>query len=228
MALAGLLAFIVGPQASAEAEPAVYVRLAVLDINVSELEAFKASAIEHVQGVAKAEPGLLALHVVAEKDNPSRVHVFEMYANQGAYRTHLESAHFRRFVAQTQDIIRERKLLDARPVHLGSQSSLPLEPLVRMAEIQITPSGLEKYKSAVSEEIADSIRLEPGVATIYSVALTEDPTQLRFFEIYADESAYQQHIASSHFKKYVDKTKGLITARQLYEMAPIVLYTKSH
>ena len=88
-----------------------------------------------------------------------------------------------------------------------------------MAELEIVPDQLEAYKTAVKEEIEASIRLEPGVLGIYSMALQDNPTHLRFFEIYADEAAYRQHIESPHFKKYVETTKSMIAGRKLFEMA---------
>ena len=99
-------------------------------------------------------------------------------------------------------------------------------PLVRIAELTIDPAQLENYKAAVKEEMETSIRTEPGVLAIYSVALKEDPSQLRFFEIYKDEAAYQAHIASAHFRKYVEITKGMIRSRKLLETVPVQLSAK--
>ncbi len=99
-------------------------------------------------------------------------------------------------------------------------------PLVRIAEIEIDPAQLDKYKAAVTEEIETSIRNEPGVLAIYSVALKEDRSQLRFFEIYADEEAYKRHLESPHFKKYVAATKLMIKSRKLIETIPVVLGAK--
>jgi quinol monooxygenase YgiN len=97
---------------------------------------------------------------------------------------------------------------------------------VRIAELEIDPAQLELYKAAVAEEIEASIRVEPGVLAIYSVALKEDPSQLRFFEIYADEAAYRRHLESPHFKKYVAATKLMIKSRKLIETVPVVLGAK--
>lgn len=58
---------------------------------------------------------------------------------------------------------------------------------------------------------------------IYAVALKDRPAQLRFFEIYADEAAYRQHVASPHFKKYVDITQAMITSRKLMEAQALFL-----
>jgi len=99
-------------------------------------------------------------------------------------------------------------------------------PLVRIAELEIDPAQLEKYKAAVKEEMEVSVRVEPGVLAIYSVALKEDESKLRFFEIYADEAAYQAHIASPHFRKYVEITKDMIRSRKLIETVPIQLSAK--
>jgi quinol monooxygenase YgiN len=99
-------------------------------------------------------------------------------------------------------------------------------PLVRIAELAIDPAQLASYQAAVKEEMETSIRTEPGVLAIYCVALEEDPSQLRFFEIYKDEAAYQAHIASAHFRKYVEITKGMIRSRKLLETVPVQLSAK--
>jgi quinol monooxygenase YgiN len=98
--------------------------------------------------------------------------------------------------------------------------------LVRIAELEIDPAHLDAYKAAVKEEMAISVRVEPGVIAIYSVAIKDSPTSLRFFEIYANEAAYRAHIDSPHFKKYVETTKKMILSRKLIETEPVQLSAK--
>jgi quinol monooxygenase YgiN len=99
--------------------------------------------------------------------------------------------------------------------------------VVRIAELEIDPAQLQAYLAAVKEEMDESIRVEPGVLAIYSVAEKDNPTSLRFFEIYADDAAYRSHIASPHFRKYVAVTQPMITACKLIETTPIQLSAKS-
>ena len=99
-------------------------------------------------------------------------------------------------------------------------------PLVRIAELRIAPKHLEAYTQAVRKEIEISVRVEPGVLAIYSVAEKADPTSLRFFEIYSDEAAYQSHIASPHFREYFETTRHMITSRKLIETVPVQLSAK--
>src|SRR3954471_21117822 len=102
----------------------------------------------------------------------------------------------------------------------------PRMPYVRIAELEIDPAQLEGYKAAVKEEMEASVRVEPGVLAIYAVAEKENPSRLRFFEMYADEAAYKSHRESAHFKKYAETTKDMIKSRKLIETVPIQLSDK--
>ena len=99
-------------------------------------------------------------------------------------------------------------------------------PVVRIAELDIDPAQLENYKAEVKEEMETSIRVEPGVLALYAVAEKGKPTMLRFFEMYADEAAYNAHRESPHFRKYVDATKDMIVSRKLIETDPVQLSAK--
>ena len=99
-------------------------------------------------------------------------------------------------------------------------------PYVRIAELEIDPAQLDAYKASVKEEMEASVRVEPGVLAIYAVAEKDHPTKLRFFEMYADEAAYNSHRESPHFKKYVETTKDMIKSRKLIETVPIQLSDK--
>jgi quinol monooxygenase YgiN len=108
----------------------------------------------------------------------------------------------------------------------GAVTEEPRAPFVRIAELEIDPTRLESYKAAVKEEIESSVRVEPGVLAIYAVAEADNPSRLRFFEMYADQAAYEAHIGSAHFRRYVDATKGMIVSRRLIDTVPVQLSAK--
>ena len=99
-------------------------------------------------------------------------------------------------------------------------------PFLRVAELEIDPTQLERYTDAVREEMEASVEVEPGVLAIYAVAEKDAPHKLRFFEMYADEAAYRAHIASPHFRKYVEVTRDMITSRRLLDVTPVQLSAK--
>ena len=222
-----LLTTFLGTPALAVARNTPFIRWAELEVDAGQLAAFEAAAREHVDAAIQSEPGLLALHVTQEADRPTHVRVFEMYANESAYQAHLASPHFKRFVAATQAMITARQLFTAIPIRAdGKPLGEGALPQVRVADLQIDPERMAEYRAAVTEEIDTSMKTEPGVRAIYAMALASDPAALRFFEIYADEAAYQSHIASPHFRKYVEATKDLTTALRLTLTKPIVLQSK--
>ncbi|MDK4717318.1 putative quinol monooxygenase [Rhizobium sp. CNPSo 4039] len=90
-------------------------------------------------------------------------------------------------------------------------------PVIRIAELEIDPAQMAAYSAAVKQEMEQSIRVEPGVLALYAVAIQGHPNQLRFFEIYADQAAYEAHRNSPHFRKYVETTKDMIKSRKLFE-----------
>ncbi|NOT61533.1 MAG: antibiotic biosynthesis monooxygenase [Acidobacteria bacterium] len=100
-------------------------------------------------------------------------------------------------------------------------------PLVRLAELEIDPAQLELYTAALKEEIEASIRLEPGVLTLYAVAEKDHPTRIRMFETYADEAAYKAHLETPHFKKYKTGTQAMVKSLKLIETTPILLGAKA-
>ena len=113
---------------------------------------------------------------------------------------------------------------------LGADRESPIagsSVVVRVAHLEIDRAQLERFIAAVSEEIDEAIRVEPGVLAIYAVAERENPARLRFFEIYASEAAYAAHRESPHFRKYLARTDSMIRSRELTEMVPIQLSAKS-
>lgn len=100
-------------------------------------------------------------------------------------------------------------------------------PMVRIAELQIDPAQLDAYKFALKEEIETSIRVEPGVLTLYAVSLKEHPEQIRLFEMYRDAAAYDAHLQSPHFKTYKHRTEHMVKLLRLIETEPILLGSKS-
>jgi quinol monooxygenase YgiN len=110
---------------------------------------------------------------------------------------------------------------------VGRGFSEPMEDrIVRIAELEIYPDHLDAYKAALTEEIAASIRTEPGVLTLYAVSVKGHPEQIRLFETYRNAASYQAHLQSPHFKKYKEQTQQMVKSLTLLDTDPILLGSK--
>ena len=97
------------------------VRIARLQIDPAQLGNYKAALKEHAETAVRVEPGVLTLYAVYEKNNPSHVTVFEIYANQDAYKMHLQSPHFLKYKETTKDMVQSLELIETVPIALETK-----------------------------------------------------------------------------------------------------------
>ena len=102
-----------------------YVQMAEIEIEPSQLDAYAVAVKEQIETAIRVEPGVLVLYAVAERDNPARVRVFEIYKDTASYRSHLETAHFKKYKATTEKMVKSLKLVQAAPIMLGTSVPFP-------------------------------------------------------------------------------------------------------
>lgn len=103
----------------------------------------------------------------------------------------------------------------------SSSSASSAQMLVRISEIQIDPARLDEYNAILKEEAEASVRLEPGVISIFPMYQREKPTEVRILEIYASRAAYESHLQTPHFQKYKSTTLPMVKGLRLLDMALI-------
>ena len=97
------------------------VQIASLQIDSAHLDEYKAMLKEGVETAIRVEPGVLTLYAVYEKEHPTHVTVFEVYADQAAYEAHIKSTHFQKYKTGTQSMVKSLKLVRVSPIALGSK-----------------------------------------------------------------------------------------------------------
>lgn len=103
----------------------------------------------------------------------------------------------------------------AQPISAGNN-------LVRLSRITVDPNRLDAYNAFLKEEIEASMRLEPGVLTLYATAEKESPNQVTILEIYADRAAYESHLKTPHFQKYKQGTLSMVKELELVDVKPLI------
>src|SRR6478735_2339761 len=88
------------------------VRLAKIEVNNAYLDQYKAAVEEHTKAAIKAEPGVLTLYAMYEKEHPNRVTVLEIYANEDAYQSHLKTPHFLKYKTGTLKMVKSLELIN--------------------------------------------------------------------------------------------------------------------
>lgn len=92
------------------------VRIAELEIDPEQLEAYRALLAEEIEASVEKEPGVLMLHAVAERDRPEQIRILEVYADREAYEAHLKTPHFLKYKEGTAEMVKALRLVDVDPV----------------------------------------------------------------------------------------------------------------
>lgn len=96
------------------------------------------------------------------------------------------------------------------------------ENIVRLSQITVVPEQLDNYNTFLKEEIEASMRLEPGVLSLYAVSEKDNPHKITILEIYQDKAAYQSHIKTPHFLKYKEGTLEMVQELKLIDVNPLI------
>ncbi len=115
-----MLTFFTAKDMSAQ-ENKLKVRIAKLVIDPAYLEEYKAALAEHATTAVKVEPGVITLNAVYDKEQPTHVTVFEVYASDSAYQAHIKTPHFLKYKTGTLKMVKSLELIDVVPIALESK-----------------------------------------------------------------------------------------------------------
>lgn len=100
-----------------------YMRIARIVIDPAHLAEYTAALREEMETAVRNEPSVLNLWAVAEKHNPTHLTIFEIYADEAAYKTHIETEHFKKYKNTVQNMVKSLELVDVEPVDLVSKEN---------------------------------------------------------------------------------------------------------
>ena len=102
----------------ASAQKDLKVRIAKIEIDSAQLPEYRQALAEHAKIAVKVEPGVLALNAVYDKEHPTMVTVFEIYASEDAYQVHIKTPHFLKYKNGTLKMVKSLQLIDVQPIAL--------------------------------------------------------------------------------------------------------------
>ena len=101
-----------------------YVRIAKIVVDSAQLEHYNAALREHAKAAVNKEPGVLTLYAVYDKEQPTNVTVFEIYASEDAYKTHIQTPHFLKYKTTVKDMVKALVLTDVIPIALEAKPNI--------------------------------------------------------------------------------------------------------
>ena len=84
---------------------------------------------------------------------------------------------------------------------------------VLTVQIRVKPENVESFMSKLSEN-AKNARKEPGCKQFDVLVDPADKAKIMLYEVYNDESAFEAHQQTAHFKKYLAEAVPLLASRE--------------
>jgi quinol monooxygenase YgiN len=101
--------------------PQPIVRLAELEIDPAQLDAYKVLLAQEMETSVQTEPAVLALNAVSVKGAPANIRILEVYAHAEGYEAHLNSPHFLKYKNGTASMVGSLRLIETDPILLCSK-----------------------------------------------------------------------------------------------------------
>jgi quinol monooxygenase YgiN len=97
------------------------VRIAEIEIDPEQLEAYRALLAEEIEASVAREEGVLSLNAVSIKDSPHKIRILEVYADRQAYEAHLLTPHFLKYKNGTAGMVTALTLIDVDPIAMAGK-----------------------------------------------------------------------------------------------------------
>lgn len=206
------------------------VRLAVIEVDATQLERYNEFLREEIEASIRLEPGVITLYGVAEKDHPQHVTLFETYADSIHYKAHLATPHFQKYKQGTLQMVKHLELIEMQPVLYIRKPELSKlnsdDFLVRLIKIELKANQIGNFTKLVQTVMLPGLKNEPGVLVMYAVAEKNRPTHISILEVYTNSVAYEKHLKTSHFLEYKEKSTKMILSTKLIDAVPVFLGSK--
>jgi len=88
------------------------VRLAKIKVDPLQLEKYNAALKEQMTTAVRVESGVLTYYAVADKSDPTSITILEIYADTEAYKSHIETTHFKKYKETVKDMVKSLELID--------------------------------------------------------------------------------------------------------------------
>ena len=88
------------------------VRISEIEILPEHLDEYKTILKEEAAASVKIEPGVLAIFPMFKKESPTQIRIVEIYANNAAYQSHLQTPHFQHYKTTTLKMVKSLRLVD--------------------------------------------------------------------------------------------------------------------
>ena len=97
-----------------------------------------------------------------------------------------------------------------QPSTQARQAAPSADAFAITVSFELEEGAAEKFRRLVAENARQSVALEPGCRVEHVEADAARTQEVFLYEIYADQAAFDIHLASAHFRSFDEATRPLV------------------
>ena len=100
------------------------VNYVTVDVKEGFNDAFREIVLDEMKQSIKKEEGVYVIYAATAIGNPNKWYFFEIYENEKAYQKHRKTAHFKKYIEQTENMIENKEFINIEGVILLNKGNL--------------------------------------------------------------------------------------------------------
>ena len=100
------------------------VNYVTVDVKKGFNDAFREIVLDEMKQSIKKEEGVYVIYAATATGNSNKWYFFEIYENEKAYQKHRKTAHFKKYIEQTENIIENKEFINIEGVILLNKGNL--------------------------------------------------------------------------------------------------------
>ncbi len=100
------------------------VRMAAIEVEPNYLNEYIAILKEESEASVRLEPGVICIYPMFQKEDPAQIRLLEIYVNQEAYESHLQTPHFKYYKEKTLKMVKSLKLIEMEAIDAESMPDI--------------------------------------------------------------------------------------------------------
>lgn len=195
-------------------------RIYQLDVNDENRDAFLKGGKDNILTSIQNEPGTLAMFLAHNSEEQSKNYMVEVYRDNDAYQTHVNSPQFNRYRENAPKIVQSTLMWDLQTEFIATKPDKfdvvgSNDFSIHLAKVSIEKGKKQEFANVVETEMRISVAEEPGVIAMFAGTDKNNPDDWYFYEIYKNDDAYNTHIKSQQFKDYISGSQDFLTDKKL-------------
>lgn len=206
-------------------EKAPVLHLFKFEMNPKDHQQYALASEKNMLTSVEQEENTLFMFTGHEDQAGYKNYAISCFKDEASYQLHSDSKQAKDFQESTSKILTNHVMVDLQPEFISTKpEKLAVKKgndyVVYFTEIGVQLGKGDEFANGVLKEMKTAVEKEDGIMAMIAGTIMSQPNEWLSIEVYQNKAAYQQHLETKHFKKYLSDTKYCVESKGLHLLMP--------